>query len=172
MKKWEKVFNFSLPFLNKIRFGKIPIVYLVIETDRGNRFYAEKEMGGIFEQTSFTGYGTFWGMGYITSKGISAIEKKDRLKNAGTLEKILIPRTRDYINASTKKERQNITIVLDDSDKKLAKALPLEPFLTKTCRLFWGFEEDEMNEHLLYFSGKINQVEINQNEMILSIQEL
>lgn len=162
----------SIDFHNALQAGEIPVVYVLIETDKGNHFYSTRELKGPFEKFYFTGNGEVLGNGFITGgNGVSAIEKSNRLINTPNLSRTIQPRTRDYINSMTNRQMGAVDITIEDRDHAIAKALPLEPFLTKRLTVYVGFESQDFSKHKLVFDGKISRIEKTPTEVIIAAEE-
>lgn len=159
-------------FDTRIQRGEIPSIYVVILTDRGFRVYMQVEPTGVFDDLVWTGSGSFTANGFVTGgNGTSFIEKSNRLKEIGNIEKMIASRDRDAIDNLGAKERQTITIVLDNSDYHFSKLLPTELFLTKIVLVYIGFDMDDFSDHIFWFQGKITVVNISPPDLIIEAEE-
>ncbi len=147
------MFNLPLNFFNKIQKGQIPIIYVVVVTDKGSRAYSQNDLSGVFLE------------------GNTYLDWAGRLKNISSLERAIQSQTRDSIDNLSNIERQTQTVVLDNTDFYFSKLLPLEPFLTKTLYVYSGFEADALADHIQWFRGKITVVELIESDLNLMAEE-
>lgn len=167
------MYKITQAFHNHVYRGEIPCVYLLIYTARGIYIFADKYLGGAFRSTSLLANGSAFANGLINGSGdICAVEISDRLVNTPALVRSVQPKTRDVINSLTNKEKQNITVELDNHDFKLSRRIVRDPLLTKLLLVWVGFESDTLADQYLLFAAQINEIEINKERMTLFAEEL
>lgn len=167
------MYRVTQAFHNRIYNGEIPSVYAVVVSDTGNHLFGMKPLEGAFITTPLTADGSSFANGLVDGSGnLCVVEMGDRLINPGILERSIQPRTRDVINSLTNKEKQNIMIELDNHDYSISKQLPKDPWLTKLLKIFVGFESDTLSDQTLLFLGRIYEIEVGKETILLSAQEL
>lgn len=167
------MYKVSKYFHDAVYRGETPCIYVVIASDRGNHIFAEKVLGGVFATEPLGFQGTGIENSLVDGSGnLNAIEISDRLINAGILERSIQPKTRDVINSLTNKERQNITVELDNHDYKLSKDIVLDPWLTKILMVYAGFEVDTLANQIRLFMGRITEIELNRTSLFVCAEEL
>ncbi len=117
--------------------GQNPVIYCVIDTGMGKRVYSSKE---------------------LTCTISSALEQSARVISFGTFERTILPRTENVLTSYEGKQKQHISIQLDNADRYFSKLIAKEPLLGKTLTIYIGLESDSTASHIGIYSCPISEV--------------
>ena len=140
--------------------GEQPTPYIVIETNLGYRAYAAKELTEVFDVLGLIADGSVMADGSHTAGSESAgvLEKSARVLDFGSFERTLQPRTADVMAAYSKKQKQHISIQLDNADRYFSRLIAKEPFLGRPIRAYVGFKAESQSNHMRIFTGRISEI--------------
>lgn len=140
--------------------GEQPTMYIVVNTPLGDRAYGNKELIAVFDTAPILADGSHLADGSWTAGGYSAgvLEKSGRVLDFGTFERTISPRTDDLLAAYSGKQRQHISLQLDNADAYFAQLIGKEPFLGRGIKAFVGFEDEPQANHLNIFAGTISEI--------------
>jgi len=154
------VYRIPITFHKRLTRGETPVAYCVINTQMGDRVYAEKEMGGTFEVGALLANGSYLADGTSVAGGdtVDAIDKAARVSNFGSFERTIQPRTADVLAAYGGKQLQHISVDLINTDRYFSRLIATEPFLGRPINIYAGFPQDPPSEHISLFQGIISRV--------------
>ena len=156
------MYRISLQFHNRLTRGEVPIPYLMIQTHMGWHVYSEKEPAGVFGASGNILDGSFLLDGSVTlgAQSIAVIAKGARVLNLSPFESTLQPIKDDVLTALSSKQRQHLSIEMDNADEYFSRIIPAEPFLGRPIYRYVGFEDDPQSEHLSRFRGIITEISL------------
>ena len=158
------MYRTSIAFHRKIYRDKIPISYIMIETDMGARAYGEKELSLVASATGYKADGTVLADGTVQATvGVELIEKSGRLMSMSGFKRTAHGDKRGILLGYSTKKQQNMIVSLNNTDQYFSKLIPKEPFLTKQLSVYIGFEELPFEEALAIFEGTITEIKISKN---------
>jgi len=154
------VYRIPIQFHNRMMRGEIPSAYALIHTHMGYRAYSEQELSKVFAVLAYLADGSYDADGSIHAGSDSAgiIEKSARVLSFGSFERTIQPRKVDVLTAMSSKQKQHISLQLDNADRYFSKLLPKEPFIGRTISIWAGFDADPQSEHLKQFEGTITEL--------------
>ncbi len=162
-----------ITFHNALMQGKTPIAYCIIKTHLTDRVYSDRELKGVFSATGILADGSVLADGSQIAGGGSAgvLEKSSRVLSFGSFERTITPQSADLLTAFSGKQRQRISIVLDNSDYYMTRLIAKEPFIGRKISLHVGFEDRPQNEHYQPFKGTISEISVDKDSMTLEALE-
>ncbi len=156
------MYRTQINFHKRLSRGENPIPYIVINTHLGYRAYAEKELSYVFDLLGYLLDGSFDldGSVELGSATAGVIEKSARVLSFGLFERTLQPEKDDVLTSMLSKQKQHISISMDNADNYFAKLIVKEPFLSRELSLYIGFDLDPQDEHICLFTGTITELSV------------
>ncbi len=167
------MFRVKIDFHKALKKGLEPITYILITTKMGFRIYSFKAITTAFAfDTLYIADGTYIADGSIGAGfGIDTLEQSGRLLTLGRFDRTISPKKQGLLFGFTSKQRQTISVDLDNQDKHFSKLLGREPFLGGDFRIFTGFENVGFSEHLKIMTGVITELFVSPKKLTLRIEE-
>ena len=140
--------------------GEQPVIYALVETHMGYRAYATKELGKVFDILGHILDGSFEldGSTLLGADSTGMIEKSAKLLDPGSFERTISPIKDDVLTSYQGKQKQHISIQLDNADRYFSQLTAKEPFIGRTLRMYVGFEDESQSVHLRIFTGIISEI--------------
>lgn len=162
----------NIDFHNSIYADKTPEVYIVIQTALGTRAYSGETLMGIdnIAAVKYDGsrkYDGTWKYG----GGQFLIENKPIVVSWGRLNRTLSPQHSTLVSGLQGKRESQLTVQLNNADRKVGKELMTDPFITKSASLYLGFEGQPFTEHLRLFMGVVDTITVDLSKVTLVIVE-
>ena len=128
----------------------------------GYRAYAAKELTEIFDLQGYIADGSVTAGGSITAGAASlgVLEKSGRVLDFGSFERTISPRKDNLLASYEAKQRQHMTVTLDNADRYFARLIAKEPFLGRPIWAYVGFEDEPQVNHQRRFSGVIGEISV------------
>ncbi|KKN67746.1 hypothetical protein LCGC14_0458940 [marine sediment metagenome] len=166
------MFRVKIDYHKALKKGLKPITYILINTKLGFRIYSFKGISQEFESGPYYADGTYIADGTITAgSGINIIDKSSKLLSLGRFDRTISPRKRGLLFGFTSKQRQTVSVDLDNEDSYFSKLLGKEPFLGSDFRIFTGFEGVDFYQHVKMLVGIITEVFISSKKLTLRVEE-
>jgi len=142
--------------------GEQPVIYALVETHLGYRAYAAKELGKVFDLLAHILDGSFDldGSTLLGSESAGVIEKSAKLIDPGSFERTISPQKSEVLAAYQGKQKQHISIQMDNADRYFSRLIAKEPFIGRTLRMYVGFEDESQSTHLRLFTGIISEISV------------
>ena len=143
--------------------GEQPTLYIVINTHLGDRGYAQKTLGDVFNVLALIADGSVVADGSETagSGALGMLDKAARVLSFGDFSRTIQSRTKTVLSAFEQKQRQHLTVQLYNADRYFSQLIASEPFLTRGLTAYAGFEDVTQTEHIKLFSGTISEIDVN-----------
>jgi len=159
------VYRTPINFHKRLMRGESPITYVIVRTPLGYRAYGEKELAQVFGSLRLLADGSVVAGGDEVA-GSDTLQtdmasKSARITGFGYFERTIQSMNTDLLTAFTTKQRQHISIPVDDTDGYFTRLMAKEPFLGGSLQVFVGFERTPQSEHLNIFTGAISEIEKN-----------
>lgn len=148
------MYKISLSWHNRLKRGEFPVPYILVSTKIGIYAYGNKELSNLL-------------LGQVDNLLVHSA----KVKSFGEPKKTISPVTHSLLTSFTTKQLSNLTVVLDNNDNEISRAMVVSPFLGGALSLSLGFEGDALNDHLNLFTGLIKRIRVNQSEVILEANE-
>lgn len=167
------MYRTTLNFHKYIEQGRVPIAYILIQTDMGWRAYAEKTLTETFDEAAQIADGTYLADGSIYASGIpiGAVDLQGRILRISNPQRTIRPSNRSISNSYNVKQQMHLSVTLDNCDDYFSRLIAKEPFLSKTLRSYVGFEALPHWESLRQFQGVITATKINANTFVIEADE-
>ena len=167
------MYRTTLNYHKCIEQGRVPITYILIQTDMGWRAYAEKTLAETFDEAAQIADGTYTADGLIYASGVpvGAVDLQGRILYISNPQRTIRPSNRSISNSYNVKQQMHLSVTLDDCDDYFSKLIVKEPFLSKTLRSYVGFEALPHWESLRQFQGVITAVRINNDTFVIEADE-
>lgn len=138
----------------------------------GFRLFSFKGLNFIFEFGPYIADGSYVADGTITAGfGINVIEQSGRLLTLGRFDRTISPRKQGLLFGFTSKQRQTVSVDLDNEDRYFSKLLGKEPFLGGDLKIFTSFEGLDFSKHVKMLSGVITELFISPSKLTLRVEE-
>lgn len=162
-----------LAFYNNLMIGKAPMVYCIIETHLIQRTYAIHELGGVFSALGLLADGSILadGSALAGSQSVGGGEKAGRVLDFGDFSRTIETISSDLLSSFSLKQKQNISIQMDNTDYYFTKMLAKEPFLSRPIDIYLGYEELPPNDHFRIFHGVISEISIDVSSITFLAEE-
>jgi len=148
------VYDITLSWHSRLKRGEVPLPYILILTKIGTYAYGSKELSKL-----------------LLNKVDNLLVHAARVRSFGAPRRTISPVTGSLLSSFTTKQLSSLTVVLDNNDNEITKAMIDSPFLGGTLSLCLGFEGDEVKNHLDLFTGLIKRLRVNQSEVIIEAHE-
>ncbi len=166
------MFRVNVDFHKALKRGEEPITYTLVTTKMGDRVYSFKALSSTLGSGPAIADGAYLADGTIKAGfGIEPIEQSGRLLTLGRFDRTISPRKQGLLFGFTSKQRQTLSVDLDNEDKHFSKLLGREPFLGTDFKIFTGFESLDFSKHIKMLSGVITELFISPKKLTLRIEE-
>ena len=146
----------------RLQRGEIPQAYAVINTHLGYRAYGDKALEAVFADTPVLLDGS-WSLGgaeTLSGGAIETLEKSARVLNFSSFERTISPLKDDLLTAYSAKQKQHLSLQLNNTDGYFSRLLAQEPFLGREVKIYLGFEAEPQSTHLSIFAGLISELSV------------
>lgn len=156
---------------DRIRKNQTPVAYIVVRTNYGVRLFSKKQANSTLQPKGIRLDGKVKLDGSFPLGGFSQfISKQSNVVSFGQLSRKRVVDHKQLIVASRTKRQQTMSIVLNNTDRKLTQMMAKEPFISQMLEMYLGFNDIPFSNHVKTFEGLIYDVALSQDIKTLTLK--
>ena len=157
------MYRTSISFHDRVTRGEVPVPYVLVETGLGWRAFGQKDLADLAQVGSALLDGSYLLDGsLVLGAGYDLISAEARVRSWGRFQRTIKPSRDDLLTSYTSWQQGEFTVTLLDQDGYFTRLSAQEIFIGQGMRVYAGFPDMPMTDHLRLFTGRITEAGVTQ----------